>query len=130
MVPRVRVIEDEPLSRLVYLARRQGPNQPPNNWTSLFGGSAWQWSGKTDQYYYHFFYPQQPDLNWRNPKVENAIFDVTRFWYKRGVVGFRLDAVDTLFEDPNLNEQPDSSRQRCLRRAQPGSASTTPICRK
>ncbi len=84
----------------------KGPNQPPNNWTALFGGSAWQWSAKTSQYYYHFFYPQQPDLNWRNPKVESAIFDVTRFWYKRGVVGFRLDAVDTLFEDPNLTDNP------------------------
>ncbi len=84
----------------------KGPNQPPNNWTSTFGGSAWQWSAKTNQYYYHYFYPQQPDLNWRNPKVENAIFDVTRFWYKRGVVGFRLDAVDTLFEDPNLTNNP------------------------
>ena len=84
----------------------KAPNQPPNNWTSIFGGSAWQWSAKTSQYYYHFFYPQQPDLNWRNPKVENAMFDVTRFWYKRGVVGFRLDAVDTLFEDPNLADNP------------------------
>ncbi len=84
----------------------KGPNQPPNNWTSIFGGSAWQWSGKTNQYYYHFFYPQQPDLNWRNPKVKDAMFDVTRFWYKRGVVGFRLDAVDTLFEDPNLKDNP------------------------
>ena len=84
----------------------KGPNQPPNNWTSIFGGSAWQWSGKTSQYYYHFFYPQQPDLNWRNPKVKDAMFDVTRFWYKRGVVGFRLDAVDTLFEDPNLHDNP------------------------
>ena len=82
----------------------KGPNQPPNNWTSIFGGSDWQWSGKTSQYYYHFFYPQQPDLNWRNPKVKDAMFDVTRFWYKRGVVGFRLDAVDTLFEDPNLHD--------------------------
>ena len=84
----------------------KGPNQPPNNWTSIFGGSAWQWSGKTNQYYYHFFYPQQPDLNWRNPKVKDAMFDVTRFWYKRGVVGFRLDAVDTLFEDPKLQDNP------------------------
>ena len=84
----------------------KGTNQPPNNWTSIFGGSAWQWSGKTSQYYYHFFYPQQPDLNWRNPKVKDAMFDVTRFWYKRGVVGFRLDAVDTLFEDPNLTNNP------------------------
>ena len=84
----------------------KGKNQPPNNWISTFGGSAWQWNPKLNQFYYHFFYPQQPDLNWRNPKVEAAMFDVTRFWYKRGVVGFRLDAVDTMFEDPNLTNNP------------------------
>ena len=84
----------------------KGKNQPPNNWTSTFGGSAWQWNPKLNQFYYHYFYPQQPDLNWRNPKVEAAMFDVTRFWYKRGVVGFRLDAVDTMFEDPNLTNNP------------------------
>lgn len=84
----------------------KGPGQPPNNWISSFGGSAWTWDRKTKQYYYHFFYPQQPDLNWRNPAVKDAMFDVTRFWYKRGVSGFRLDAVDTLFEDPNLHDNP------------------------
>src|SRR5580698_8216884 len=84
----------------------KGPGQPPNNWTSLFGGSAWTLDPTTNQYYYHFFYPQQPDLNWRNPKVADAMFDVTRFWYKRGVAGFRLDAVDTLFEDPKLHDNP------------------------
>jgi alpha-glucosidase len=84
----------------------KGPNQPPNNWESVFGGSAWQFDGKTSQYYYHFFYPQQPDLNWRNPAVKNAMFDVTRWWYNRGVSGFRLDAVDTLFEDPELRDNP------------------------
>jgi alpha-glucosidase len=84
----------------------KGPNQPPNNWTSTFGGSAWQFNPKLNEYYYHYFYPQQPDLNWRNPKVKDAMFDVTRFWYKRGVVGFRLDAVSTLFEDPNLTDNP------------------------
>ncbi len=84
----------------------KSPNQPPNNWVSLFGGSAWQFDGKTSQYYYHFFYPQQPDLNWRNPAVRDAMFDVTRFWYERGVSGFRLDAVDTLFEDPELRDNP------------------------
>ena len=63
----------------------KGPNQPPNNWLSLFGGSAWQFDGKTKQYYYHFFYPQQPDLNWRNPAVKDAMFDVTRWWYDRGL---------------------------------------------
>jgi len=82
------------------------PGKPPNNWTSLFGGSAWTLDATTNQYYYHFFYPQQPDLNWRNAAVKDAMFDVTRFWYKRGVSGFRLDAVDTLFEDPNLHDNP------------------------
>ena len=86
---------------------RDGQNGgPPNNWTSGFGGSAWKLDSATNQYYYHFFYPQQPDLNWRNPAVEKAMFDVTRWWYKRGVAGFRLDAVETLFEDPNLRDNP------------------------
>jgi alpha-glucosidase len=84
----------------------KGPGQPPNNWLSTFGLSGWKFDPKTNQYYYHYFYPEQPDLNWRNPAVENAMLDVTRFWYKRGVSGFRLDAVDTLFEDPNLTDNP------------------------
>jgi alpha-glucosidase len=84
----------------------KGSNQPPNNWISTFGGSAWQWDDKTNQYYYHFFYPQQPDLNWRNPEVATAMYGVTTWWYKRGVAGFRLDAVDTLFEDPSLTDNP------------------------
>ena len=84
----------------------KGPGQPPNNWQSLFGHSAWTFDAKTGQFYYHMFYPQQPDLNWRNPAVEKAMFDVTRWWYKRGVSGLRLDAVDTLFEDPNLTDNP------------------------
>ncbi|MDP9146722.1 MAG: alpha-glucosidase [Acidobacteriota bacterium] len=84
----------------------KGNNQPPNNWQSEFGGPAWTFDQKTGQYYYNFFYPEQPDLNWRNPAVKEAMLDVTRFWYKRGVSGFRLDAVDTLFEDPNLTDNP------------------------
>ena len=84
----------------------KAPGVPPNNWISGFGGSAWQYDPKTSQYYYHFFAVGQPDLNWRNPAVENAMFDVTRFWYKRGVSGFRLDAVDLLFEDPELHDNP------------------------
>ena len=82
------------------------PGKPPNNWQSVFGGSAWKFDATTGQYYYHYFYAQQPDLNWRNPAVEKAMFDVTRWWYKRGVAGFRLDAVDALFEDPNLRDNP------------------------
>src|SRR5229473_2550107 len=84
----------------------KGPGQPPNNWISIFGGSAWKLDPTTNQYYYHFFYAAQPDLNWRNPAVEKAMLDSTRWWYKRGVAGFRLDAVDTLFEDPNLTDNP------------------------
>jgi len=84
----------------------KGTNQPPDNWISEFGGSAWQWDTKTNQYYYHFFYPQQPDLNWRNPAVKSAMFGVSSWWYKRGVAGFRLDAVDTLYEDPALKDNP------------------------
>src|ERR1700720_2954297 len=84
----------------------KGPNQPPNNWTSTFGGSAWKYDEVTGQYYYHYFYAEQPDLNWRNPEVRKAMMDTMRFWYKRGVAGFRLDAVDTLFEDPDLKDNP------------------------
>jgi len=84
----------------------KGPGEPPNNWLSTFGLSAWKLDPKTNQYYYHYFYPEQPDLNWRNPAVEKAMLDVTRFWYKRGVAGFRLDAVDTLFEDEKLTDNP------------------------
>jgi len=84
----------------------KGPAQPPNNWTSDFGGSAWKLDPTTNQYYYHYFYAEQPDLNWRNPAVEKAMFDVTRWWYQRGVAGFRLDAVDTLFEVTDLRDNP------------------------
>lgn len=84
----------------------KGSGEPPNNWISIFGGSAWKFDPTTNQYYYHIFYAAQPDLNWRNPAVKDAMFDVTRWWYKRGVSGFRLDAVDTLFEDPNLRDNP------------------------
>jgi len=84
----------------------KGPVQPPNNWESSFGGSAWTLDPATGQYYYHYFEAEQPDLNWRNPAVEKAMFDVTRFWHEHGVDGFRLDAVDLLFEDPDLKDNP------------------------
>jgi len=82
-----------------------GKMGPPNNWRSVFGGSAWKFDPSTNQYYYHRFYAQQPDLNWRNPVVEKAMFDQMRFWLDRGVAGFRLDAVDTLLEDPALGDE-------------------------
>ncbi len=79
---------------------------PPNNWTSIFGGSAWEWVPARKQFYYHMFYKQQPDLNWRNPAVESAMFDVMRFWLDRGIDGFRLDAIQTIYEDPQLRDEP------------------------
>jgi alpha-glucosidase len=76
----------------------------PNNWQSDFGHSAWEWDEKTRQYYYHKFYIQQPDLNWNNPKVQQAFKDIISFWLKRGVGGFRFDAITTLFEDPEMRD--------------------------
>jgi alpha-glucosidase len=83
-----------------------GPDHPPNNWQSWFGHSAWQYDPTTEQYYYHHFYVQQPDLNWRNPEVQKAMLNVLRFWMDKGVSGFRIDAVSRLFEDPNLHDDP------------------------
>ena len=79
---------------------------PPNNWQSWFGHSAWTYDEATKQYYYHYFYSQQPDLNWRNPEVRKAMYDVLRFWMDKGVAGFRIDAVSRLFEDPQWRDDP------------------------
>jgi alpha-glucosidase len=75
---------------------------PPNNWLSYFGGPAWEYDPATGQYYYHFFFKQQPDLNWRNPEVKQALFEAVRFWLNLGVDGYRLDAIGTIYEDPDL----------------------------
>jgi alpha-glucosidase len=83
-----------------------GHREPPNNWISDFGGSAWQWDPARQQYYYHEFYVQQPDLNWNNPQVRKAMYDVARLWISRGVAGFRLDAITALFEDPQDRDEP------------------------
>jgi alpha-glucosidase len=84
----------------------KSPTEPPNNWTSNFGGSAWRYDSASKQWYYHYFYPPQPNFNWRNPEVEKALFDVTRWWYKRGVAGFRLDAVDVMYVDAKFTDNP------------------------
>jgi alpha-glucosidase len=83
------------------------PNgQPPNNWQSTFGHSAWQYVASRNQYYYHEFYKEQPDLNWRNNDVRKAMYGVLRFWMEKGVAGFRLDAITALFEDLALKDEP------------------------
>jgi len=88
-----------------YIWRKGRGKNPPNNWFSTFGGSAWKYDQKTDEYYYHFFFKEQPDLNWRNPAVKEAMWNEIRFWLDMGVDGFRLDAVGTIFEDPNMPNQ-------------------------
>src|SRR5450631_1339011 len=78
----------------------------PNNWTSEFGGSAWSYDAATKQYYYHAFLREQPDLNWRNPAVRQAIYDVMRFWFRKGVDGFRVDVLWHLIKDAEFRDNP------------------------
>jgi alpha-glucosidase len=79
---------------------------PPSNWLSEFGGSAWQLDAATAQYYYHAFLREQPDLNWRNPRVREAMYAAMRFWLERGVDGFRIDAIHHLFKDERWLDNP------------------------
>jgi alpha-glucosidase len=96
-----------------YIWKDPGPNgEPPNNWYSGFGPTAWTLDKPTGQFYYHYFYSQQPDLNWRNPEVEKEVFRQIRFWLDKGVDGFRLDAVNWLFEDPQLRDNPELPNAR------------------
>ena len=88
---------------------------PPNNWLSPFGGSAWEHDPATDQYYYHFFLKEQPDLNWRNPEVKKAMWDAVRFWLDMGVDGFRLDAIGTMYEHPELPPHQSSLTEEEMR---------------
>ena len=90
---------------------------PPNNWYSTFGGPAWTLDPITGEYYYHCFLEQQPDLNWRNPQVKQAMFDAARFWLDLGVDGYRLDAVETIYEHPSLPNQPEKRPLSDLQRA-------------
>ena len=79
--------------------------QPPNNWISVFGGSAWQYNEARKEYYLHQFYKEQPDLNLRNPKVVLELEKVLRFWLDLGVAGFRIDAVPHFFEDERFLDE-------------------------
>jgi alpha-glucosidase len=101
-----RASRDNP-KRDWYIWRDGKPDgSPPNNWISNFGGSAWTFDAATGQYYYHAFLREQPDLNWRNPAVREAMYDVLRFWLDRGVDGFRVDVIWHLIKDANLRDNP------------------------
>jgi len=80
--------------------------KPPNNWRSVFGGHGWEWDEQAQQYYYHMFYKEQPDVNWRNPKVREEMLDVFRFWLDKGVKGFRLDVFNVYFKDAQFRNNP------------------------
>ncbi|HEX6034141.1 MAG TPA: alpha-glucosidase [Anaerolineales bacterium] len=100
-----------------YVWRDPAPDGgPPNNWLSPFGGSAWEYDPATNQYYYHFFLKEQPDLNWRNPEVKQAMWDAIRFWLDMGVDGFRLDAIGTIYETPEMPDQQSGLTEAEMRR--------------
>ncbi|MDX9864067.1 MAG: alpha-amylase family glycosyl hydrolase [Anaerolineaceae bacterium] len=90
-----------------YLWRDPAPNGgPPNNWVSTFGGPGWELDKSTGQYYFHMFYKEQPDVNWRNPDLRQAMLNVFRFWLERGVDGFRLDVFNCYFKDAAFRSNP------------------------
>ena len=91
---------------------RFGRVQKPNNWTSFFGGSAWTWDEVRGQFYMHTFLPEQPDVNWRNPAVREAMLTMVRGWLERGVDGFRLDVFNAFFKDEQLLSNPRRYRGR------------------
>ena len=84
----------------------------PNNWTSQFGGSAWEFDAATGQYYCHSFLKQQPDLNWRSPEVKAAMFDALRFWLRKGVDGFRVDVMWLIIKDDQFRDNPPNPGYR------------------
>ncbi len=82
---------------------------PPNNWVSVFGGSAWTWDETTQQFYLHNFLPEQPDLNWWNEEVRSAFDDILRFWFDRGIAGFRIDVAHGIVKDVDLRDNPPAA---------------------
>jgi alpha-glucosidase len=90
----------------------RGDGGPPTNWLSEFGGPAWTLDAVSGEYYYHAYLKEQPDLNWRAPAVRAAMLDVLRFWFQRGVDGFRVDAIHQLIEDDRLRDNPPDANWR------------------
>ena len=84
----------------------RGPNRPPNNWIAMTTGSGWHYAAERDQWYMASFLPFQPDLNWRNPEVKQTMFDMVRYWLRKGVDGFRLDIFSSIMKDAALRDNP------------------------
>ncbi len=106
-----RLSADNPYSDWYVWADAAEDGTPPNNWLSIFGGSAWQWDPRRGQYYLHNFLASQPDLNFHNRAVRDAVLDNVRFWLDKGVDGIRLDAISFCFHDPLLRNNPPKPRE-------------------
>ncbi len=101
-----RASRDNPKADWYVWADPKPDGSPPSNWLSVFGGPSWQWDPRRGQYYLHHFLRQQPNLDWNNPAVVEAMLGEARFWLDRGVDGFRLDAITTLVHDQALRDNP------------------------
>lgn len=101
-----RSSRDNPKADWYVWADPKPDGSPPNNWLSIFGGGAWQWDTRRMQYYLHNFLECQPDLNFHNPEMRNALWDIARFWLDKGVAGFRLDTVNFYTHDAQLRDNP------------------------
>jgi alpha-glucosidase len=95
-----------------YIWRDGKDGAEPNNWESIFGGSAWEYDEKTDQYYMHLFSVKQPDLNWENPEVRQAIYEMMRWWLDKGIDGFRIDAISHIKKRPGLPDMPNPNNEK------------------
>jgi len=105
-----RAGRDNPRSDWYVWADARPDGSPPTNWLAVFGGPSWQWEARRQQYYLHHFLREQPNLNWHNPAVVDAMLGEARFWLDRGIDGFRLDAITTLVHDPLLRNNPPRDR--------------------
>lgn len=92
-----------------YFWRKGKEGQEPNNWGSVFGGSAWQYDETTDEYYLHLFSKKQPDLNWENPKLREEVYNMMKFWLDKGIDGFRMDVINMIWKNPEL---PDGDKRK------------------
>ncbi|WP_037285361.1 glycoside hydrolase family 13 protein [Saccharibacillus sacchari] len=106
---RSRSSKDNPYRDYYIWRKGEKDGEPPNNWTSYLGGSAWTYDDATGEYYLHLYNKKQPDLNWDNPKVREEIQKMVRYWIDKGVNGFRLDAINVISKDSGL---PDTSEQK------------------
>ncbi|MDQ6595898.1 glycoside hydrolase family 13 protein [Bacillus salipaludis] len=101
-----RVSKDHP-KRDWYIWRDGKNGEEPNNWESIFGGSAWEYDEKTNQYFLHIFSRKQPDLNWENPEVRNSLYEMINWWLDKGIDGFRVDAISHIKKEPGLKDMPN-----------------------